>query len=70
MTKKIYHICILISGLVFDHPYGEEKFAISLAEWLTRHNYQVTLIGRTGLLKINSKHLSKAELKVQKCLVV
>lgn len=56
--KKKFHICILISGLVFDTPYGEEKFTNSFAEWLSRHGHDVTLIGRGGLSSTKFKHFS------------
>jgi glycosyltransferase involved in cell wall biosynthesis len=35
-------------------PYGEEKFTESLANWLTKHDYEVTVIGRGGLLHTKS----------------
>jgi len=56
--KKKFHICILISGLVFDTPYGEEKFTNSFAKWLAHHGHDVTLIGRGGLCNVKFKHLS------------
>ena len=50
------HICLLVSGMLDRTPYGEEKFTESLANWLTKHDYEVTVIGRGGLLNTKSKH--------------
>ena len=56
MVNQKFHICILVSGHVFEHPYGEENYANLLSNWLGENSYGVTLIGRGGLCRITHKH--------------
>jgi len=39
--------CILTSGRLFDSPYGEEKYTLSLGRWLSKKNSEVVVIGTT-----------------------
>jgi glycosyltransferase involved in cell wall biosynthesis len=42
------HICLLISARIFEIQYGGvEKFTLSLARWLTRHGYDVSIMAST-----------------------
>lgn len=39
------HICLLTSGRIFESIYGgEERFTISIGEWLTKGNHDVVLL--------------------------
>jgi glycosyltransferase involved in cell wall biosynthesis len=53
------HIYLLVSGMLDHAPYGEEKYTKSLASWLANHEYEVTAIGRGGLLHTKSRHSFK-----------
>ena len=53
------HIYLLVSGMLDHAPYGEEKYTKSLANWLANHEYEVTVIGRGGLLHTKSRHSFK-----------
>jgi glycosyltransferase involved in cell wall biosynthesis len=56
---KPSHICLLTTGRVFEIAYGgEEKFTISLANWLAGRSYDVTLMG-SGFASVKAKRLSK-----------
>ena len=58
------HIYLLVSGMLDRAPYGEEKFTESLANWLANHEYEVTVIGRGGLLHTKSKHSFKEYIQI------
>ena len=62
MIPKISHTCLLTSGRIFEIAYGgEEKFTLSLGNWLARKEYEVTLIG-SGFASVKIKRLIKSEL--------
>ncbi|MGI0023408.1 MAG: glycosyltransferase family 4 protein [Nitrososphaeraceae archaeon] len=39
--------CILTSGRLFESPYGEERYTLSLAKWLSKQKLEVVIIGAT-----------------------
>ena len=43
----MYLYCILTSGRLFEAPYGEERYTLSLAKWLSKQNLEVVVIGAT-----------------------
>jgi len=53
---------ILTSGRIFELPYGEEKFSVSLGKWLLGHNLEVMLMG-SGFASVQVKKLSKSDIK-------
>src|SRR6188472_3696133 len=58
MIKK-QNICLLTTGRIFEISYGgEERFTISLGNWLAKQTYEVTLMG-SSLVGIKTKRLSK-----------
>lgn len=62
MNPKISHICLLTSGRIFEVAYGgEEKFTLSLGNWLAKQDCEVTLIG-SGFASVKVKHLNKSKL--------
>ena len=61
MTKRL-HICLLTSGRVFESVYGEERFTVSLGNWLARRTYDVTVMG-SGFASVKAKRLSKFAVK-------
>jgi len=52
--------CLLTSGRIFESSYGEEKFTLSLARWLTGQKFKVVLIGST-FASVRTKYLSTPE---------
>jgi len=58
IKKKIFQICILSQNRIFETPYGEEQFIISLGTWLTKQDHKVVLMGST-FSGIQTKYLSK-----------
>ena len=53
------HVCLLTSGRIFEAFYGgEEKFTLSLAEWLFNQNIDVTIMGTT-FLNVKAKTFSR-----------
>ncbi len=57
------HVCLLTSGRIFEVAYGgEERFTISLGNWLTKRDQEVTLMG-SGFATVKVKHLSKSDVK-------
>jgi glycosyltransferase involved in cell wall biosynthesis len=57
------HICLLTSGRIFELAFGgEERFTLSLAEWLASRGRDVTLMG-SGFVSIKEKRLSKFDKK-------
>jgi glycosyltransferase involved in cell wall biosynthesis len=61
--SKVLHICLLTSGRIFEVAFGgEERFTLSLAEWLASRGRDVTLIG-SGFVSIKAKRLSKFDKK-------
>ncbi len=43
---KRQHICLLTTGRIFEILYGgEERFTISLGNWLAKQTHEVTLMG-------------------------
>lgn len=60
LTTRL-HICLLTSARLFGIRYGgEKKFTISLGNWLSRHDQNVTLIG-SRFPGIETKYLSLVE---------
>jgi glycosyltransferase involved in cell wall biosynthesis len=58
LTKRL-HICLLTSGRVFEVAYGgEERFTISLGNWLAGQSHDVTVMG-SGFASVKAKRLSK-----------
>ena len=56
---KGLHICLLTQGRIFELAAGgEEKFTISLGNWLARQSYDVTLMG-SGFASVKAKRLYK-----------
>jgi glycosyltransferase involved in cell wall biosynthesis len=52
------HVCLLTSGRIFESSYGgEEKYTISIGNWLLLQNIDVTIIGST-FAWVKSKQLS------------
>ena len=63
MPKKM-HICVITSSRVFDGALGGEgRYAISLCNWLSCKNIDVTLIGSSFLriktMNIPNDHIQK-----------
>lgn len=52
--------CLLTSGRLFESPYGEEKFTLSLGRWLTEQKFEVVVIGST-FASVKTKYLSTSE---------
>lgn len=63
MNKRSY-ICLLTSARVFEVPYGEGRFTITLAEWLANHDQNVIVMG-SGLTKVTAKRFSKYNVTVE-----
>jgi glycosyltransferase involved in cell wall biosynthesis len=60
MYKCKWHVCLVTSGRIFEKTYGgEEKFTISLGNWLLRKNIDVTIMGST-FAGVKSKRLSRS----------
>jgi glycosyltransferase involved in cell wall biosynthesis len=60
MYKCNWHVCLVTSGRIFEKTYGgEEKFTISLGNWLLRKNIDVTIMGST-FAGVKSKRLSRS----------
>lgn len=52
MSKSL-HICLLSRGDIFGAPYGgEDRFTISLGNWLAREGHDVTIMGIKSGLKM------------------
>jgi len=58
-------ILILTLGRIFEIPGGIVNFTNSLGKWVSKKNYDVTLMG-TGFASVQSKQLSKKELVYEK----
>ncbi len=58
-------ILILTLGRIFEIPGGVVNFTNSLGKWITKQNYDVTIMG-TGFASVQSKQLSKKELVHEK----
>jgi glycosyltransferase involved in cell wall biosynthesis len=65
MPRKM-HICIITSSRVFDGALGGEgRYAISLYNWLSRNNMDVTLIGNS-LLRIKTLNIPNTLIQNEK----
>src|SRR5436853_7510127 len=55
-----YSYCILTSGQLFESPYGEEGFALSLGKWLAKQNLNIVVVSHR-FLGTKVEYLSKLE---------
>jgi glycosyltransferase involved in cell wall biosynthesis len=62
--KANLHICLLTSGRIFENSYGgEEKFTMSLGNWLLKRNIDVTIMGST-FAGVKSQRLTTSNSKI------
>lgn len=60
MYKCNWHICLVTSGRIFENTHGgEEKFTMSLGNWLLNKDIDVTIVGST-FAGVKSKRLSRS----------
>ena len=58
-------ILLLTDSRVFELPGGVANATISLAEWLYRKNFDITIMG-SGFVRVKTKHISKIKKKQEK----